>query len=95
MLCDIEILESIAISFGLESLGPRFVYEDDNAGLHCSRIIHHVEYTHVHDMEWPAYSPDLNPIEHAWDVLGRAITSREELPTTREELALVLMEERV
>ena len=44
----------------------------------------------MHDIEWPAYSP-----EHAWDVLGRAITSREELPTIREELALVLMEERV
>ncbi|GFT62374.1 DDE_3 domain-containing protein [Trichonephila clavipes] len=28
-------------------------------------------------MDWPAYSPDLNPIEHVWDMLGRQIAARQ------------------
>ena len=26
---------------------------------------------------WPALTPDLNPIEHIWDMLGRRILARE------------------
>ncbi|GFT68735.1 transposable element Tcb1 transposase [Trichonephila clavipes] len=41
-------------------------------------------------MDWPAYSPDLNPIEHVWDMLGRRIAARPPpltgLPEFRREL---------
>ena len=37
-------------------------------------------------MEWPAYSPDLNPIEHAWDMSGRVIAKVDPQPLTRELL---------
>ncbi|GFV02610.1 transposable element Tcb1 transposase [Trichonephila clavipes] len=44
-------------------------------------------------MDWPAYSPDLNPIEHVWDMLGRRISARQPLPTCLPELRRALLDE--
>ena len=44
-------------------------------------------------MEWPASSPDLNPIEHLWDQLGRAVRARVTNTTTLADLQRMLLEE--
>ncbi|GFW23126.1 DDE_3 domain-containing protein [Trichonephila clavipes] len=44
-------------------------------------------------MNWPAYSPDLNPIEHVWDMLGRRIAARQPPPTCLPELRRALFDE--
>ncbi|GFW70963.1 uncharacterized protein TNCV_190541 [Trichonephila clavipes] len=44
-------------------------------------------------MDWPARSPDLNPIEHVWDFLGRRLVARTLPPVTIRELRLALQDE--
>ncbi len=44
-------------------------------------------------MEWPAYSPDLNPIKYVWDMLGRRIAARPRPPVAVRDLEIALLEE--
>ncbi|GFW54365.1 transposable element Tcb2 transposase [Trichonephila clavipes] len=44
-------------------------------------------------MDWPAYSPDLNPIEHVWDALGRRIAARLHHTENTQQLKQMLIEE--
>ncbi|GFV62697.1 hypothetical protein TNCV_901521 [Trichonephila clavipes] len=44
-------------------------------------------------MDWPARSPDINPIEHVWDFLGRRLAACTLPPVTIHELRLALQDE--
>ena len=47
---------------------------------------------HINTMDWPACSPDLNPVEHVWDKLGRAVRKCRNLPSTLLNLCQLLEE---
>ena len=49
----------------------------DNARPHVARICRQFLYrNNVNVLPWPAVSPDMNPIEHIWDYLGRKVPAR-------------------
>ncbi|GFT14602.1 DDE_3 domain-containing protein [Trichonephila clavipes] len=65
-----------------------------NARPHRANIVD--EYLQSEDiprMDWPTYSPDLNPIEHLWDMLGRRIAAHQPPPTYLPELRRALLDE--
>ena len=56
----------------LNAVGPGAVFQHDNAPAHRARVVtNYLQQQQVNTMVWPALSPDLNPIEHMWGVIGR------------------------
>ena len=76
------------------AVGENFILMDDNACAHRARITdQYLEQAIIVRMEWPARSLDLNPIEHAWDMLQTAVSSRPVQPASVQELRQALLEE--
>lgn len=87
-----NILEEHVVPFA-PYIGENFIFMDDNARPHRARIVQeYLEEVEVSRMEWPARSPDLNPIEQVWDNLNRRLRSSENHPATLNDLGIQLRE---
>ncbi|KFM57288.1 Transposable element Tc3 transposase, partial [Stegodyphus mimosarum] len=62
----------------------------DHTELTCLMTL---ESKDIHQIDWPAKSPDLKPIEHAWDALGKTTAICQPLLRTIQELKTALVEE--
>ncbi|UYV78165.1 Transposase [Cordylochernes scorpioides] len=69
---------------------PNALYQQDNARPHTARISQQA-LQDVQMLPWPPYSPDLSPIEHVWDIIGRRLHA---LPQPRSEDEVWQMVER-
>ena len=67
-----QILQPEAVPF-LQRHGPAILMPD-NARPHVAKICQQfLNRNTVNVLPWPAVSPDMNPIEHTWDYLGRKV----------------------
>ncbi|GFW56377.1 transposable element Tc3 transposase [Trichonephila clavipes] len=74
------------------AMGAEFLFMDDDARPHRANIVDEcLQSEDITRMDWPAYSPDLNPIKHVWDMLGRRIAVRQPPPTCLPELRRALL----
>lgn len=80
--------------FDNHTLASRPIFMDDNARPHRSRaVIGFLQNNAIDTLPWPAKSPDLNPIEHLWDHLGRQVRARDPPVQNLQELTAALHEE--
>ncbi|GFV32850.1 transposable element Tcb2 transposase [Trichonephila clavipes] len=88
-----EILRPIVVPYAA-AIGDDFILMDDNSRPHRANLVEDFLFEEgIVRMEWPACSPDMNPIEHVWDALGRRVAGRQPPPQTPQELERALLEE--
>ncbi|GFV53381.1 transposable element Tcb2 transposase [Trichonephila clavipes] len=76
------------------AMGAEFLFMDDNSLLYRVNIVDEcLQSEDMTRMDWPAYSPDLNPTEHVWDMLGRRIAAHQPPPICLPELRRALLDE--
>ncbi|GFV42711.1 transposable element Tcb2 transposase [Trichonephila clavipes] len=67
---------------------------DGNARPHQTLAVEELlESEDITRMDWPAYSPDLNPNEHVWNALGRRIAACLHHPENTQRFKQMLIEE--
>ena len=65
------------------AVGPGFLLMQDNARPHVAGVWQQfLQEEGIDAMDWPVRSPDLNPMEHIWDIMSRSVA-----PPTVQELA--------
>ncbi|KAI1001603.1 hypothetical protein K3495_g6599 [Podosphaera aphanis] len=77
---------------------PDLVVMQDNAPSHsAARTKRELSERNIVPLEWPPFSPDLNPIEHVWDMMKNYIQYKypdmiERGRRTEEETRLIVRE---
>ncbi|GFV79771.1 transposable element Tcb2 transposase [Trichonephila clavipes] len=72
-----EILRPIVVPYAA-AIGDDFILMDDNCRPHRANLVKAFLFEEgIVRMEWPACSPDMDPIELVWDALVRRVARRQ------------------
>ncbi len=86
-----EILRLIVVPFIHDH---HLMLQHDNARCHVARICtQFLEAENIPVLAWPAFSPDMSPIEHVWDALDQRIQQRVPVPANIQKLCRAIEEE--
>lgn len=87
-----DILDKQMLPFVKDNMPDGWIFQHDRDPKHASKIVsQYLSAKKVRVLEWPAQSPDLNPIEHLWDELGRRVANKRH--SNKRDLFKTLSEE--
>ncbi|GFX52018.1 hypothetical protein TNCV_4653471 [Trichonephila clavipes] len=68
---------------------PGAIFQQDNARPHFEKTVRDFCSTqHMQLLPWPVYLPDMSPIEHVWDLVGRRFSRDPRPAASKDELLL-------
>ena len=77
----------------IQRQGRNITLQQDNARPHVARVVtDFLRQQNIPVLPWPAVSPDLSPIEHAWDEMERRLRQANIQPLTLAELGQALVQ---
>ena len=69
-----DLLEDVLISFLDDNMDENAIFQQDNASIHI--LTHTKSWFRAHNInvfDWPACSPDVNPIKNLWGILAHRV----------------------
>lgn len=91
---DLVLRNIVVPHFDNHPLASRPLYMDDNARPHRARIVtEYKEQESIDTIFWPSMSPDMNPIEHVWDTIGRNLNRRDPPLQNLGDLRVAIVDE--
>lgn len=89
----IKILEDYLLPIYSKNRRKKFIFQDDGAPCHRAKAVDQWKKSQgLECLEWVGQSPDMNPIEHVWDFMGRELRILENRPKNKKELKSALQE---
>ena len=83
----LEMLDGVLIPFTDEIMDGDFIFQQDNAAIHISRLSKTwFENKDIELLDWPSLSPDLNPMENLWGILARKVYANGQQYSSVDEL---------
>lgn len=90
----VQLLDEVLVEYEDDGVGNDWVFQHDNAAVHTAKLTKtFLAERNIPQLDWPAISPDLNPIENVWALLSqRVFANGRQFDTIRQLRSAIINE---